>query len=414
MHLTSLAQTAAKALRANTGRSILTVLGIVIGIVAIVLVLSLGRGAQQLIVDQVQGIGANAVIVRPGREPRGPTDVAETILSDSLTGRDIAALARKQNVPNAESIDPAVLVSGPVSYQNDVFRPTTLGWTARAMRDIFRVEPAQGSFFTEDDIRQNAKVAVIGSRVKTELFGDSDALEQLIRIRGQNMRVVGVFPPGGQVAVFNIDELVLVPYTTAQKALLGIDYFHEIFIRADDAANVDLVAADVKATLRAQHNIVDPSKDDFFVVTQQDAIKTIATITNTLTVFLVAMASISLVVGGIGIMNIMLVSVTERTHEIGLRKAVGATNRDILTQFLIEAVMLTVAGGLFGTAIAAGLVGVVALIARTRFGIDWAYSLPISAVMLGIGVAAAIGIGFGLYPARKAARKDPIEALRYE
>jgi len=407
-------KTADRALRANLGRSILTILGIVIGIVAIVLVVSLGQGAQQLILSEVQGIGANAVILRPGRQPEGPSGFAETILSDSIKDRDITALLKKENVPNVVSVDPAILVTGPVTYQDKVFFPQTFGWTATAMEEIFNVVPEQGQTFTEDDIHQRARVAVLGARVKEELFGESDAIGEFVKIKGQNMRVVGVFPKKGSVSVFNVDEVVLVPYSTAQKTLLGINYYHEIFIRADSDENVDIVAADIKATLRELHGITDPAKDDFFVTTQQDAIELIGTITQVLTIFLVAIASISLLVGGIGIMNIMLVSVTERTQEIGLRKALGATNKDILQQFLLEAVILTMSGGIIGTAFALGLAGLVTVVARTQFNINWPFSLPIDAVALGVGVAAGVGLLFGIYPARKAAKKNPIEALRYE
>ena len=407
-------QTSWRALRVNVGRSVLTILGIVIGILAIVLVISLGQGARQLILQEIEGIGANAVILRPGRQPESPIDIGETILSDSIKERDLQALRRTENVPNAVSIDPAMLVPGPVTYQDEIFRPTTFGWTGTAMRDIFGIEPALGSYFSEEDIRQRAKVAVIGAKVKDELFGESDALGRFIKIRGHNIKVVGIMPPRGQVSFFNIDEIVLVPYSTAQRTLLGVDFYHEIFIRADEDANVDLVVADVEATIRELHNISDPEKDDFFVTTQQEALETIGTVTQALTVFLVAIASIALVVGGIGIMNIMLVSVTERTHEIGLRKAVGATNKNILAQFLLEAIILTMAGGVIGTLLAFTLSSLVTLVIRQQLGLAWPYQLPFGAVVLGVGVATVVGVIFGIYPARQAARKNPIDALRYE
>lgn len=402
------------ALRANLGRSLLTVLGIVIGVSAIVLVVALGQGAQRLILQEIEGIGATAVIVRPGRQPEGPTDAAETILSDSLTERDIAALRRQENVPNAVSVNPAVLIPGAITREENIFRGTTFGWTAAAMQEIFNIVPTEGSYFTDDDIRSRAKVALIGSKVKEELFGASNAIGEFVKIRDHNLRVIGIFPPQGQISVFNINEIVLIPYTTGQRDILGIDYYHEVFVRADDEANVDFVVADIEATLRELHGITDPEKDDFFVVTQQETLETISTITQVLTIFLVAIASISLVVGGVGIMNIMLVSVTERTREIGLRKALGATNRDILRQFLFEAVILTVSGGLVGTTFAIGLSVLITVVLRQQFSLNWPFQVPLGAIVLGVGTAASIGMIFGIFPARTAARKDPIEALRYE
>lgn len=414
MRFTTIFSLSVRALQANWGRSLLTILGIVIGVLAIVLVVALGNGAERLILQEFESIGATTVIVRPGRQPEGPADFADTLFSDSIGERDIEAIRRKQNVPNAVSVDPAVLVPGAVSYENEVFRPTMLGWTAEAMEKIFHIAPEEGQYFTGDDVRSRAKVVVIGSKVREELFGGEEAVGKLITLKGHKLRVVGVFPPRGQVTFFNVDELLLLPHSTAQKTILGIDYYHEIFIQADSDATVDLVKADVEATIRETHGITDPEKDDFFVNTQQSAVESIGTVTQVLTIFLVAIASIALVVGGIGIMNIMLVSVTERTREIGLRKAIGATNKDIMQQFLTEAVLLTVAGGVLGTTGAVLLAAGAAWVIRSQFALNWEFSVPWAAIGLGVGVAALVGIVFGLYPARAAARKDPIEALRYE
>lgn len=414
IRLRSTIRTSYKALRSNIGRSLLTMLGVIIGVLAIVLVVSLGESAQELILSEIQGIGANAVILRPGRQPEGPSDVAETLLSDSIKDADIAALKRKENVPDAISVDPALFVPGSITYQDEVFRGTVIGWTSSALEETFGIAPADGFTFSEDDVRQRAKVAVIGAKVKEELFGESDAVGEFITISGQKLRVIGVLPARGQVTFFNIDELVLVPYTTAQKTLLGIDYYHEVFVRAAENDQVQQVAEDIRATIRERHGITDPAKDDFFVNTQQDAVETISTITQVLTVFLAAIASIALVVGGVGIMNIMLVSVTERTQEIGLRKAVGATRTDILRQFLLEAIMLTVTGGLIGTFGAIAISSLAAYVIRTQFSLAWPFQLPVNAIIIGVGVATAVGLAFGLYPARQAAKKDPIEALRYE
>jgi len=407
-------KTAFRALRTNLGRSILTILGIIIGVVAIVLVIALGQGAQGLILDQVKGVGANTIILRPGREPTNPSDAADTILSDSIKDREIEALRKKENVPDLASVAPSVVIPGLVSYQENTFRPTTLGWTTDELAEMFQIYPAQGVYFTNEDILQRSKVAVIGSRVKEKLFGQSDAVGQFIKIKGQNIRVVAVLPKRGQVSAFNVDELVLLPYSTAQKDILGINYYQEIFIRTEDGADVDQAAQDIKTTIRELHNITDTSKDDFFVMTQKDIVDRLSTITQILTIFLAMIASISLVVAGIGIMNIMLVSVTERTREIGLRKALGATNKDILQQFLFESVILTVSGGAIGTLIATLLSLLASVVLQKQFNLAWPFQLPLYAIILGVGVATIVGLIFGLYPARKAAQKDPIEALRYE
>lgn len=414
MNLFSALKLAPTTLRANLGRSLLTMLGIIIGVAAVALVVTLGQSARGYILNQFEGIGANTVIVRPGRQPTGPTGFAETLLTDSLKDREVAALNQKDRVPGVTAIYPAVFVTGAVTFEERIYRPTTLGWSAAALTEIFGIDAAEGELFTEDDIAGTAKVAVIGAKVKEELFGDSTAIGQFITVGSQKLRVVGVLAEQGQVSLFNVDEVVLIPTTTAQKLIRGINHYDELFIKTESAAEVDAVSEDIKATLRELHNITNPDKDDFFVTTQAQAIGIVSTVTLALTVFLVAIAAIALVVGGVGIMNIMLVSVTERTGEIGLRKAVGATNRDILQQFLMEAVVLTVSGGIIGTIIAISVAIFVTLVVRNRFNLDWPFTFPWFAIFLGVGVSTAIGLAFGIFPARRAAKKDPIEALRYE
>lgn len=403
-----------RSLRANFGRSLLTILGIVIGIVAIVLVISLGQGAQQLILSEVESFGSNMVVIRPGRQPEGPADLANTLFGESITNREIDALRRPVNVPGAISVEPAVIVAGSVSYQENIYRPVIFGWTGNGVTDFFHVLPDEGTTFTNEDIRQRAKVAVLGHRVKQELFGDSNAIGKIVKIRGHNIRVLGTLPKSGQVSSFNLDEIVLLPYSTAQKDLMGINHFHEVIIRTKSDADTEQVADDVRATIRDLHNITDPDKDDFFVITQEDMVESISTISTIMTVFLVAIASISLMVGGVGIMNIMLVSVTERTREIGLRKAVGATNSKILRQFLLESIILTASGGTIGTTLAIILSFIITIVLNTQYNLNWPFFLPLGAIILGVGMATAIGVIFGLYPANKAAKKDPIEALRHE
>jgi putative ABC transport system permease protein len=406
--------TALRGLRAAKSRSALTILGIVIGICAIILMMALGSGAEKLIINQIGGLGAETIVVRPGKEPSGPTDLGQTLLANSLKNRDVQALQRTENAPHLTEIMPVLLVPGNVSFEGETFQPTIIGGSVDFFSDAFQVYVDRGVPFSEADIRQNASVAVIGSKVKNELFGASDALGEHITIKGRKFRVVGIYPQKGQVGFFNFDELVLVPYSTAQLYLLSIDYFHEIIVKTKGPEFVDRSVRDIEATLRETHNIEDPQDDDFFVVTQQGIIEQVQIIIGTLTLFLSSVVAIALVVGGIGVMNIMLVSVTERTREIGLRKALGATKKDILTQFLLEAIILTGIGGFIGIALGAGLAFAASFIITNVFSLDWEFVFPLSAVFLGLGVSTTVGLVFGLYPARQASKKSPIEALRYE
>ncbi len=407
-----LVRTSIAGLHTNRSRSALTIFGIVIGITAIMLVVSLGAGAQNLILSQVQGLGTNTIAVIPGREPTSPSDVT-SLFSDSLKQKDITALENPANVPGLKEIMPVVFGSETGLYQSNTYQLTIFGGT-ELLAEIFDLHPTEGYFFTSDDVLSRSDVAVIGSKVADHLFNGDDPLNQKIKIKGRNFRVIAVLPPSGGGSLFNFDDMALVPYTTAQDYILGIKYFNRLIIEAKDGFDVAAVANDVKLTLRESHNITDPAKDDFFVQTQQDLANRLSTITSALTWFLVAVASIALFVGGVGIMNIMLVAVTERTREIGLRKALGATDKDILSQFLLEAVLLTGIGGVIGIIIGSGLAFIIALALSKFLALNWQFVFPWSGAALGFGVSALIGLIFGGYPARQASKKSPIEALRYE
>lgn len=407
-------KSAAKAIITNKSRSFLTILGIVIGISAIILIMSIGRGTANLVLGELGGMGAETIIIRPGREPRGPSDIAQTIFADSLKLKDVEALQRKSNVPTLVDIAPVVIVPGNVSFGGETYRPTIFGWSAEFMRDAFNVYPAEGRFFDESEIKNRADVAVIGPKVKRELFGEANALGENIKIKNKKFRVVGVLPSRGQMAFVNLDDLVIVPYTTAQLYLLGITHYNEVIAKAADASVVDRTVRDIQLTLRESHGITDPTKDDFFVVTQEGAVKQIKNIMDGLTLFLSLVVAIALVVGGIGVMNIMLVSVTERTREIGLRKALGATEKDIMLQFLLEATILTLIGGAVGIILGAVGAFVFPIVLSLATGLNWSFSFPVVAAVLGLGVSASVGFIFGLYPAYQASKKSPMEALRYE
>lgn len=405
-------KTAYHGLQTNKSRSMLTILGVVIGVAAIIIVMAVGNGAQALIVDQISGLGTETVIIRPGQG--AAQDFTGALLSKALTESDVEAIRRTGNVPNLESAHPYVAVSERVNYQNETFSPTMMGGSVSFMADMLDVDLTEGNFYTEDDADSNARVVVIGQDVKEELFGLSQAVGQEVQIAVRDFEVVGVFDDTGQAGPFNFDDMVIMPNTTAQTYITGDDSYHEIITRADSPENVDKLVYDITATLRAEHDLRPGEEDDFDVQTQQNIIDQVSTVTTILSAFLIAMLSVALIVGGIGIMNIMLVSVTERTKEIGLRKALGATKEDIQRQFLLEAVMLTLAGGVVGIIMGGLVAWGAALVLSATVASGWTFVFPFAGAALGVGVSTIIGLIFGIYPARQAAEKSPIEALRYE
>jgi putative ABC transport system permease protein len=407
-------KTAVVGLKASKGRSGLTILGIVIGITSIIMMMSIGEGAENLILREIAGFGAQTIAIRPGQEPTGPTDFGETLFSDSLKKRDVELLKKKENVPDLVNLTPAVIVPGSVSYEGETYRPTIFGGSVEFFAGILNMTPGEGRFYTDSEIRTRSSVAVIGRKVRDELFGNDEAIGKLIKIKDRKFRVIGVFAGRGQTTFFNFDELVIIPETTAQAYLTGTDYFNEILVEVSGPEAVGRAVRDIEATLRESHGITDPKKDDFFVVTQEGIVSQIQTIIGALTIFLSSIVAIALVVAGVGVMNIMLVAVTERTREIGLRKAVGATDNDILTQFLFEAMILTGMGGVIGVALGGGLSFLISIGLTYYAGLVWPFSFPYFPAVLGLSVSTMVGFLFGLYPARKASKKSPIEALRYE
>lgn len=412
MRLKHTLKMAGRSVAINKSRSVLTILGIVIGIASVIVIVSLGDGATVLIRSQIEGIGSQTISIEPGRESTTPTDVAQ-IYSDSLKPKDLELLKKKENVPGLQEIMPEVYGGVVGSYENETYRFTILGATD-ALERIMDLDKIDGNFLTEDDVKESASVAVLGAKVKEKLFGSDDALGKKIRIKGLNLRVISVLPKNGSSSLFSFDDMVIVPYTTAQNYILGTKHFNQIIALADRTVPFEETVRDVKTTLRESHGITDSSKDDFHVGTQADLLKRIGTVTLALTLLLASVAGISLIVGGVGIMNIMFVSIIERTREIGLRKALGATNGNILAQFLAEAVLLTFIGGVVGVLFGAFASFIFGVVINQVAGIAWAFSFPVKGAILALGVSTLIGLIFGIYPARKASRKNPIEALRYE
>ncbi len=393
-------------------RSFLTILGILIGVASIIAVMSMGRGATDLIISEIDSMGASTVVVVPTAGEGG--DMMDVFYAESLTQRDLDGLKRKANVPNLEGIMPVVIVPGSVRRSNEVYRDSMIiGASSEFFGETFNIKPEEGINFIENDIRSRSRVAVIGKRVKEEIFGHSDAIGESINIGDVRFRVVGVYPAIGQRGIFNVDDLVIIPHTSAQTYILGSSDFDRFIIRADDPANVDRVEFDIKATLRETRN-VEEGEENFAVMTQQGLRSQINNVMGILTGFISFIVSIALLVGGIGIMNIMLVSVTERTKEIGLRKAVGATNSDIQKQFLWEAVILTLLGGVLGIVFGALISLSGSVIISEFFDFDWKFVFPINSAFLGVGISALVGLVFGIYPAKKASKLNPVEALEYE
>lgn len=410
MHLKHTIRTAFRSLFAHKGRSLLTILGIVIGVTAIIVVMALGQGTQDLIIGEINQLGSDSVVVVAGSEEERMTG----IIPKTLRERELQAILNPANVPDLKMAIPMVNFSGRVSYQGTTFNGTGIGTEAEFFAEIFNAYPDKGRLFTKEEIDSRARVVVLGLKAKEELFGSSEAVGEMIEVGGTKFRVVGVFPAIGQKIFLNVDNLILIPYTTAQTFILGTNHFVQIMVKASSADKVEVVKHDINETLLSLHRIDDIKDADFEVQTQQALVDQIGTIMSILTAFLSSMVAVSLVVGGIGIMNIMLVSVTERTKEIGLRKALGATRGDILKQFLIEAVTLTVAGGLVGILLGTLISWVVTLILQATVAPSWAFAFPMDAAILGVLVSAVVGLIFGIYPANQAAKRSPIEALRYE
>jgi putative ABC transport system permease protein len=415
MNVTESIRMALRSLRANTMRSALTMLGIIIGTGAVIALLSIGQGAQAAISDQIQSIGSNLIFVFAGRFDQSAGAGIGTV-PDPLTRQDAEALLESGITEHVAAVAPELNRSATITFRGDTTTASLIGTTPE-YEFVRNTRPAIGAFFTSGEESVEARVAILGVDTARSLFVEPDlALEQIVRINGIPFRVIGVLEErGGQgVGGGSADNQVIVPLSTAQRRLFGArsataqGYTVDLInVSAFDEDTIDAAIDEITWVLRERRNI-EFAEDDFTVASQQDILSVAGQITGVLTLFLGAIAGISLLVGGIGIMNIMLVSVTERTREIGIRKAVGAKRSDILWQFLIESVVLSVVGGVAGIAFGWGVANIV-----NQLGTFTTVVSPQS-VMLAVGFSIAVGLFFGIYPASRASNLNPIDALRYE
>jgi putative ABC transport system permease protein len=411
---------AMRALLANKLRGMLTMLGVIIGVAAVITLMSIGRGAQQQITEQVQSLGSNLIFISPGAQRQQSNVRTSAGNAQTLSYEDAKAIADTVNGSLAIGVAPERTVQGAqLIYSGQNLQTRIVGVTPE-YQDVRNFHVADGEFISPTHLDARARVIILGAGVAEKLFGESDPIGQTVRVSvfgrsGSNMQVIGIMEAKGGGAFQNLDDQAFVPLTTVGARLQpartarAADMVSTITVAAASENDVNLLIQAVGDILRTRHRV---SEDDFVISSQQDFLATISQVTGMFTAFLGAIAGISLVVGGIGIMNIMLVSVTERTREIGIRKAVGAKRRDILSQFLIEAVVVSAAGGIIGILIGTGLSR---LLSTINMG---GQSIPSvvapDAVMLAFTVSATVGLFFGIYPAMRASRLNPIDALRYE
>ena len=394
-------------------RTSLTVLGIVIGIAAILIVMSIGASAQDLILGQIRAVGSNLIGILPGAsEDDGPPASAFGIVITTLTNDDLEALKKKSNVPHAIAISGYVTGNAIIKSKNYNKSQTFQGVSA----DMINVENnaiAAGRFFSVAEDEKNAHVAVLGATIAKDIFDDADPLGKKIKIDDQTFRVVGVLKPKGSSLISNFDEMIYIPLQAAQKNLLNIDHLSFLRLRVESEEYMAQTEKDVDVLLRSRHDIPDDENGDYSIRNMASALSTINNITNIMKYFLAAVAAVSLVVGGIGVMNIMFIALSQRIREIGLRKAVGARKRDIVTQFLFESMTIACVGGIFGFISGLGVVYLVGYIARIQ-GYTWTVFLSWDMVVMALITSAVLGFFFGIYPAWKASKISPMEALRYE
>ncbi|MCC6574733.1 MAG: ABC transporter permease [Planctomycetes bacterium] len=393
-------RTAMRALLSNKMRSVLTMLGVVIGVGAVVAMLALGEGTKADIEKNIRSLGSDVLTVRPGQAQMGQVRGGNV---ETLKVEDAEAVGE---LPGILQVAPSAQASAQIKFLSNNVSASVVGVTPEYF-EVQKLVTQYGAPFSETQVRGRRRVAVLGSNVAMKLFPGSEPLNQRVKIRGLSFQIVGVLAGKGE-GFSSPDDQVLVPLLTHQTVLFGRDYITTMTIQVENENDLDNTKLEIEGLLRSRHRLRPEEASDFNISSTKDVLATVGQITGMLTAFLAALAAISLLVGGIGIMNIMLVSVRERTREIGIRMAIGARRGDVLLQFLIEAVVVSLLGGVIGLGVGAGIAFTLSKVAGTGF------VLPLYAVALSLGVSLATGVGFGVWPARSASRLDPVEALRYE
>lgn len=396
----------------NKVRSFLTMLGVTIGIMSFIIIISVGAGAQSLILNQIKSMGSNLIGVLPGKsDEKGPPASAFGVAITTLKYEDGKAIMSGGN-PHILGFAAYVRGKDTITWGDRKLDTNFVGTTASYI-EVEDTSVASGRFFDDEEEKISARVAILGSKTAEELFGETDPIGAKIKIKKTTFTVIGTMKKRGMSGFQNQDNQIIVPISSAQKLLLGIDYVNFMRVKADSEENMPDAVEFIKNILRDQHNITDPEKDDFSVRSTAEGLAIITKVTNALRLFLVAIAAVALFVGGIGIMNIMLAAVQERTQEIGLRKAVGAKNQDIVRQFLAETALITFMAGALGIVLGIIISVVIAWAAQNQ-GYKWDLIISFSSIILGCAVSVVIGLIFGIVPAKRASKLNPIESLRYE